>query len=56
MESSDEEEANIHLIVYHEENEITFYFFYHDLFSICKRLNKETKRRLSLLSLFCKYN
>lgn len=39
--SSNEEETNIYLMADHEENEVTYYFYYHDLFHICKNLNKE---------------
>lgn len=45
MESADdEEEFNICLMENHQNNEVTFYFFYNDPFCICKKLIKETRK------------
>lgn len=37
---TDEEEVNTHLMEIYEEDEVTLYFTYDDLFRICKKLNK----------------
>lgn len=45
MESpNDEDLANIHLKETHQDDEVTSYFSYHDLFCICKKLTKETRK------------
>lgn len=43
MESSDQE-ANIFLVENHEDDEVTSYFTYDELFYICKKLNKESRK------------
>lgn len=49
MDSSNEE-VNICLMANHEDNEVTYHFSYHDLFQICKKLNKETSKLEQIFS------
>lgn len=44
------EEAKICLMANHEDNEVTYHFSYHDLFQICKKLNKETSKLEQIFS------
>lgn len=44
MEFLDDEELSICLMKDHEEDEVTLYFSYHDLFCICKKLNNEPSK------------
>lgn len=41
MDSSNDEEGNMFLMEDPQENEVTSYLSYHDLYRICKKLNKE---------------
>lgn len=46
MESSNDEEekANVYLMIKHQDDEVTSQFSYHNLFRLCKKLTKETKK------------
>ena len=51
METSyNEEEANIYLMVNHQDYEVTSYFSYHNIFCICKKLTKETSKLEQIVS------
>lgn len=50
MDSSDEEKANICLMIDHKDKDATFHFSCHDLLYICKKLNKEISNFLNKLS------
>lgn len=50
MESLDDEEANICLMVNNEEDEVTLNFSYRDLFCNLKKLNKASSKVRQLVS------
>lgn len=48
--SYNEEEANVYLMVNHQDDEVTSYFSYHNIFCICKKLTKETSKFEQIVS------
>lgn len=52
MKSSYNEEAKFFLMANHEEDVVTSYFFYNDLFQTCKNINKETGKLNHLVSTY----
>lgn len=48
--SDDEEEFNICLMENHQDDDVTSYFSYYDIFRICKKLTKETSKLKQIVS------